>query len=102
MIASGSLNLSNIVMAQAGNSGLFDWFLLPLFPLFVVYWVSGVAETNRAPFDVVTQVDDLLGPLWEAESTLLCKGVKLPGDVPQTTTPAPTALTELDGSAAPP
>jgi NADH-quinone oxidoreductase subunit H len=53
MIASGSLNLSNIVMAQAGNSGFFDWFLLPLFPLFVIYWVSGVAETNRAPFDVV-------------------------------------------------
>ncbi len=53
MIASGSLNLSNIVLAQAGNAGLFDWFLLPLFPLFVVYWVSGVAETNRAPFDVV-------------------------------------------------
>ncbi|MEL3952002.1 MULTISPECIES: NADH-quinone oxidoreductase subunit NuoH [Stenotrophomonas] len=53
MIASGSLNLSNIVMAQAGSSGLFDWFLLPLFPLFIVYWVSGVAETNRAPFDVV-------------------------------------------------
>ncbi|KUP00465.1 NADH:ubiquinone oxidoreductase subunit H, partial [Stenotrophomonas maltophilia] len=53
MIASGSLNLSNIVMAQAGSSGFFDWFLLPLFPLFVIYWVSGVAETNRAPFDVV-------------------------------------------------
>ena len=53
MIASGSLNLSSIVMAQAGSSGFFDWFLLPLFPLFIVYWVSGVAETNRAPFDVV-------------------------------------------------
>jgi NADH-quinone oxidoreductase subunit H len=53
MIAAGSLNLSGIVMAQAGNSGFFDWFLIPLFPLFIVYWVSGVAETNRAPFDVV-------------------------------------------------
>ena len=53
MIAAGSLNLTDIVLAQQGNSGLFDWFLLPLFPLFVVYWVSGVAETNRAPFDVV-------------------------------------------------
>ena len=53
MIAAGSLNLTDIVMAQKGSSGLFDWFLLPLFPLFVVYWVSGVAETNRAPFDVV-------------------------------------------------
>ncbi|MDR6671977.1 NADH-quinone oxidoreductase subunit NuoH [Xanthomonas sp. 1678] len=53
MIAAGSLNLSAIVAAQAGNSGFFDWFLVPLFPLFIVYWVSGVAETNRAPFDVV-------------------------------------------------
>ncbi|KAF1709936.1 NADH-quinone oxidoreductase subunit NuoH [Pseudoxanthomonas kalamensis DSM 18571] len=53
MIAAGSLNLSDIVMAQAGNAGFFEWFWLPLLPLFMVYWVSGVAETNRAPFDVV-------------------------------------------------
>jgi len=53
MIAAGSLNLSQIVLAQQGSSGFFDWFLLPLLPLFVVYWVSGVAETNRSPFDVV-------------------------------------------------
>jgi NADH-quinone oxidoreductase subunit H len=50
--ASGSLNLSAIVNAQAGNAGFFEWFWLPLFPLFVVYFISGVAETNRAPFDV--------------------------------------------------
>jgi len=53
LIAAGSLNLTDIVMAQAGNAGFFEWFWLPLLPLFVVYWVSGVAETNRAPFDVV-------------------------------------------------
>ena len=53
MVAAGSLNLSQIVMAQAGNAGLFEWFWLPLLPLFVVYFISGVAETNRAPFDVV-------------------------------------------------
>jgi NADH-quinone oxidoreductase subunit H len=53
LIAAGSLNLSAIVMAQAGNAGPFEWFWLPLLPLFVVYFVSGVAETNRAPFDVV-------------------------------------------------
>lgn len=53
MIAAGSLNLTQIVLAQQGSSGFFDWFLLPLFPLFIIYWVSGVAETNRAPFDVV-------------------------------------------------
>jgi NADH-quinone oxidoreductase subunit H len=53
MIAAGSLNLSAIVEAQRGNAGFLEWYWLPLFPLFIVYWVSGVAETNRAPFDVV-------------------------------------------------
>ncbi|MDQ3494113.1 MAG: NADH-quinone oxidoreductase subunit NuoH [Pseudomonadota bacterium] len=53
MIGAGSLNLSEIVMAQAGDRGLFEWFWLPMLPLFVVFFVSGVAETNRAPFDVV-------------------------------------------------
>ncbi len=50
LMAAGSLNLREIVLAQAG--GFFQWYLIPLFPLFVVYLVSGVAETNRAPFDV--------------------------------------------------
>lgn len=50
LMAGGSLNLGDLVMAQAG--GMSQWFLWPLFPLFIVYWVSGVAETNRAPFDV--------------------------------------------------
>ena len=50
LMAAGSLNLGDIVDAQAGGVG--QWFLWPLLPLFVVYWVSGVAETNRAPFDV--------------------------------------------------
>jgi NADH-quinone oxidoreductase subunit H len=53
LIAAGSLNLTDIVMAQAGSTGPFEWFWLPLLPMFVVYFVSGVAETNRAPFDVV-------------------------------------------------
>ncbi len=50
LMAAGSLNLGDIVAKQAG--GLSQWFLLPLFPLFIVYWISGIAETNRAPFDV--------------------------------------------------
>jgi NADH-quinone oxidoreductase subunit H len=53
LIAAGSLNLTDIVMAQSGNAGAFEWFMWPLLPLFVVYFISGVAETNRAPFDVV-------------------------------------------------
>ncbi|WP_027080291.1 NADH-quinone oxidoreductase subunit NuoH [Luteimonas mephitis] len=53
MIGAGSLNMTQIVMAQAGNGGFTEWFWLPMLPLFVVYFVSGVAETNRAPFDVV-------------------------------------------------
>ena len=52
LVLSGSLNLSAIVAAQAGDSGLLEWFWLPLLPLFVIYFLSGVAETNRAPFDV--------------------------------------------------
>jgi NADH-quinone oxidoreductase subunit H len=52
LICSGSLNLTDIVRAQAGDAGLLEWFWLPLLPLFVIYFVSGVAETNRAPFDV--------------------------------------------------
>lgn len=53
LIAAGSLNLSEIVMAQSGDAGMFEWFMWPLLPLLVVYFISGVAETNRAPFDVV-------------------------------------------------
>jgi NADH-quinone oxidoreductase subunit H len=51
LMASGSLNLGDIVRAQEGTSVL-RWFVWPLFPLFVVYFISGVAETNRSPFDV--------------------------------------------------
>ncbi len=50
LMAGGSLNLGDIVRAQAG--GVSNWFIVPLLPLFFVFWISGVAETNRAPFDV--------------------------------------------------
>jgi NADH-quinone oxidoreductase subunit H len=50
LMAAGSLNLAEIVRAQDG--GIFSWNWLWLFPLFIVYFISGLAETNRAPFDV--------------------------------------------------
>ncbi len=50
LVAAGSLNLGDIVAAQQGS--LISWYWLPLLPLFVIYFISGVAETNRAPFDV--------------------------------------------------
>ena len=50
LMAGGSLNLGDIVESQSGSA--WNWFVVPLFPLFMVYLISGVAETNRAPFDV--------------------------------------------------
>jgi NADH-quinone oxidoreductase subunit H len=50
LMAGKSLNLGEIVVAQQG--GVLNWFWLPLFPLFVVFFISGLAEVNRAPFDV--------------------------------------------------
>jgi NADH-quinone oxidoreductase subunit H len=50
LMAANSLNLREIVLHQQG--GAHQWYFLPLFPLFLVYFISGVAETNRSPFDV--------------------------------------------------
>lgn len=50
LIAAGSLNLGDIIRAQDGS--LLHWFWIPLWPLFIVFFLAGVAETNRAPFDV--------------------------------------------------
>ncbi|OHX13913.1 NADH-quinone oxidoreductase subunit NuoH [Chromobacterium sphagni] len=55
LMVSGSLNLVDIVKQQSfgmGGGSLLSWNWIPLFPLFIVYLISGVAETNRAPFDV--------------------------------------------------
>lgn len=50
LLASGSMNLSNVVMSQSG--GIVHWWFVPLLPLFMVFWIAGIAETNRAPFDM--------------------------------------------------
>jgi len=60
LLCVGSLNLSAIVEAQNGRFGLFNWFWLPLLPMFVVFFVSALAETNRAPFDLVEAESELV------------------------------------------
>lgn len=50
LMAADSLNITDIVLKQQG--GIIHWFFLPLFPLFMTFWISGIAETNRAPFDL--------------------------------------------------
>lgn len=50
LMAASSLNLKEIVLQQSGS--ILHWYWIPLFPLFIIYFISGVAETNRAPFDV--------------------------------------------------
>ncbi|MCC6534883.1 MAG: NADH-quinone oxidoreductase subunit NuoH [Burkholderiales bacterium] len=52
LMAAQSLNLGQIVVRQVGPLGFLNWFFVPLFPLFLVYLIAGVAETNRSPFDV--------------------------------------------------
>ena len=50
LLAAGSMNMTDIVLSQQG--GLMHWWFLPLFPLFMIFWIAGIAETNRAPFDM--------------------------------------------------
>ena len=52
LMVSQSMNLGDIVRGQHGSLGALNWNLIPLFPMFMVYLISGVAETNRAPFDM--------------------------------------------------
>jgi len=52
LLAAQSMNLGDIVRGQDGGYGFLHWYFIPLFPMFVVYFISGVAETNRAPFDL--------------------------------------------------
>ena len=52
LMAGQSMNLTDIVARQDGNWGFLEWFWIPLFPLFIIHYIAGLAETNRHPFDV--------------------------------------------------
>src|SRR5476651_2783271 len=60
LLCAGSLNLSAIVQAQDTRYGVFGWYWLPLFPMFVIFFVSALAETNRPPFDLVEAESELV------------------------------------------
>jgi len=70
LLCVGSLNLTDIVLAQKGQWGLLNWFWLPLFPMFVVFFISALAETNRPPFDLPEAESELVaGFMTEYSST---------------------------------
>lgn len=70
LLCVGSLNLTDIVNAQKGEWGLLNWFWLPLFPMFVVFFISALAETNRPPFDLAEAESELVaGFMVEYSST---------------------------------
>ncbi len=60
LLCVGSLNLSDIVRAQDKSIGMFGWFWLPLFPVFVIFFISALAETNRPPFDLPEAESELV------------------------------------------
>ncbi|MEL6747469.1 MAG: NADH-quinone oxidoreductase subunit NuoH [Pseudomonadota bacterium] len=60
LLCAGSLNLSDIVMAQQGDYGMLNWYWLPLFPVFVIFFISALAETNRPPFDLPEAESELV------------------------------------------
>ncbi|QRG05995.1 NADH-quinone oxidoreductase subunit NuoH [Xanthobacter dioxanivorans] len=60
LMCAGSLNLSAIVEAQNGRFGLLNWYFLPLLPMFVIFFISALAETNRPPFDLVEAESELV------------------------------------------
>ncbi|MBC8050168.1 MAG: NADH-quinone oxidoreductase subunit NuoH [Chitinophagales bacterium] len=70
LLCAGTLNLTGIVNAQRGEYGMFNWYWLPLFPMFVIFFISALAETNRPPFDLPEAESELVaGFMVEYSST---------------------------------
>ena len=70
LLCAGSMNLGEIVKAQDTARGLFGWYWLPLFPMFIIFFISALAETNRPPFDLVEAESELVaGFMVEYSST---------------------------------
>jgi NADH-quinone oxidoreductase subunit H len=70
LLCAGSMNLGEIVKAQDSNLGIFGWYWLPLFPMFIIFFISALAETNRPPFDLVEAESELVaGFMVEYSST---------------------------------
>ena len=70
LLCAGSLNLGEIIAAQDGSLGLFGWYWLPLLPMFAVFFISALAETNRPPFDLLEAESELVaGFMVEYSST---------------------------------
>jgi NADH-quinone oxidoreductase subunit H len=70
LLCAGSLNMTDIVKAQDTQYGLFGWYWLPLFPMFIIFFVSALAETNRPPFDLTEAESELVaGFMVEYSST---------------------------------
>ncbi len=70
LLCVGSLNLSDIVRAQSGSWGVFSWYWLPLLPMFVIFFVSTLAETNRTPFDLPEAESELVAGYFSEYSAM--------------------------------
>jgi len=71
LLCAGSLNLSDIVRAQDTRFGFLGWYWLPLFPMFIIFFVSALAETNRPPFDLVEAESELVAGFYVEYSASL-------------------------------